>query len=117
MRLEDYFEFVEPDYIRIKGHRIGIESILRKYLAGEAAEEIAHQYDTLRPVDIYATITYYLENQAAVDAYLARTEALVTEDMARSDAAPSPAVLRLRRLRELRGEEGQAGGTSSRAHA
>jgi hypothetical protein len=32
MRLEDYFEFVEPDYIRIKGHRIGIESILRKYL-------------------------------------------------------------------------------------
>src|SRR5262245_59649216 len=100
MQLEDYFEFVEPDYIRIKGHRIGIESILRKYLAGQAAEEIACQYDTLRPVDIYATITYYFENTAAVDTYLARTEGLLAEDMARSDAAPSPAVLRLRILRD-----------------
>jgi uncharacterized protein (DUF433 family) len=113
MRLEDYFEFVEPDYIRIKGHRIGIESILRKYLAGQAAEEIARQYDTLRPVDIYATITYYLENKAAVDAYLARTEALLADDMARSDAVPSPVVLRLRKVRD----EGQTGQAGPRAHA
>jgi uncharacterized protein (DUF433 family) len=113
MRLEDYFEFVEPDYIRIKGHRIGIESILRKYLAGQAAEEIARQYDTLRPLDIYATITYYLENKAAVDAYLARTEALLADDMARSDAVPSPVVLRLRKVRD-KGQTGQAG---PRAHA
>ncbi len=113
MRLEEYFEFVEPDYIRIKGHRIGIESILRKYLAGQAAEEIAHEYDTLRPVDIYATITYYLENKVAVDAYLARTEALLADDMTRSDAALSPVVLRLRKVRN----EGQTGHTNPRAHA
>lgn len=103
MQLEDYFEFVEPNYIRIKGHRIGIESILRKYLAGQPVEEIARQYDTLRAVDIYATITYYLQNREAVDAYLARTQQLVAEDMTRSDANPSPAVLRLRKLREERG--------------
>lgn len=108
MSLEDYFEFVEPDYIRIKGHRIGIESILRKYLAGEPAEEIARQYDTLRPVDIYATITYYLEHREEIDAYLARTEALLNEDMTRSDAAPSATVLRLRQLRD-EGEKGQTG--------
>jgi uncharacterized protein (DUF433 family) len=113
MRLEEYFEFVEPDYIRIKGHRIGIESILRKYLAGQAAEEIARQYDTLRPLDIYATITYYLENKATVDAYLARIEALLADDMTRSDATLSPAVLRLRKVRN----EGQTGQTNPRAHA
>jgi len=116
MRLEDYFEFVEPDHIRIKGHRIGIESILRKYLAGQPADEIARQYDTLRPVDIYATITYYLEYQAVGDAYLARTEALLTQDMARSDAVPSPAVLRLRQLRDAR-EQAEQGEQSPRARA
>jgi uncharacterized protein (DUF433 family) len=103
MQLEDYFEFIEPNHIRIKGHRIGIESILSKYLDGQTAEEIAQQYDTLRPIDIYATITYYLQNREAVDAYLARTEHLIAEDMALSDANPSPAVLRLRKLRAARG--------------
>jgi uncharacterized protein (DUF433 family) len=102
MRLEDYFEFLEPNDIRIKGHRVGIESILWKYLAGEPAEEIARQYDTLRPVDIYAAITYYLENMTYVDAYLRRVEELLAEDMAHSDAHPSPSVLRLRKLREER---------------
>jgi len=102
MQLEEFFEFVEPNHIRIKGHRIGIESILAKYLAGQSAEEIARQYDTLRLVDIYATVTYYLQNQAEVDAYLERTQQLLADDMVRSDANPSPAVLRLRKLREER---------------
>lgn len=102
MRLEDYFEFLEPNHIRIKGHRIGIESILRRYLAGEPAEEIARQYDTLRPVDIYAAIMYYLENQTQMDEYLRRIEQLLAADMAQSDANPSSAVLRLRTLREER---------------
>jgi uncharacterized protein DUF433 len=60
IQLEDYFEFLEPDAMRIKGHRIGIESILRRYVAGEPVEEIARHFDTLRPVDIYATVTYLL---------------------------------------------------------
>ena len=71
MQLEDVFEFDGPDAIRIKGHRIGIESVLRKCVAGQPVEEIARQYDTLRPLEIHATITYYLQNQEAVDAYLA----------------------------------------------
>lgn len=102
MQLEDFFEFLEPNDIRIKGHRVGIESILRKYLAGRTAEDIARDYDTLRLVDIYATITYYLQNKEEVDAYLRRNEQLLAEQMARSDAAPSPVVERLRRLREER---------------
>jgi hypothetical protein len=31
MLLEDYFDFLSPDDIRIKGHRIGIQDIIRKY--------------------------------------------------------------------------------------
>ncbi|HEV7127810.1 MAG TPA: hypothetical protein VGN32_10255 [Ktedonobacterales bacterium] len=43
MDLEAHFEFIEPNHIRIKGHRVAIESILWKYLAGEPAEEIARE--------------------------------------------------------------------------
>lgn len=102
MRLEDYFEFLEPNDIRIKGHRVGIQSILRKYLAGRSAEDIAREYETLRLLDIYATITYYLQNKDEVDAYLRRIDQLIAEQMARSDAHPSPVVERLRKLREER---------------
>lgn len=103
MRLEEFFEFIEPNYIRIKGHRIGIESILNKYLAGQSAEQIAAQYNTLRPLDVYATITFYLQNRDEINAYLHRIKQLTDEDMARSDAHPSDTVLRLRKLREERG--------------
>lgn len=32
--LEDYFEFLDPDDIRIKGHRIGIDDVIDYYLQG-----------------------------------------------------------------------------------
>ena len=102
MQLEDYFEFLGSNEIRIKGHRVNIEFILHKYLAGRNPEDIARDYGTLRLLDIYATITYYLQNQDEVDAYLRRNEQLIVEQMARSDANPSPVVERLRKLREER---------------
>ena len=108
MQLDEYFEFLEPNDIRIKGHRVGIESILRKYLAGRTAEDIARDYDTLSLVSIYASITYYLQNKDEVGAYLRRTEQLIAEQMARSDANPSPVVLRLRKLRDQRKASAEA---------
>ncbi len=32
MRLEDYFDVLAPNDIRLRGHRIGIETILSDYL-------------------------------------------------------------------------------------
>ena len=106
MQLEDFFEFIGPDDMRVKGHRIGVDSILKLYLAGHTAEEIAGQFDTLRLLDVYATITYYLQNRVAVDAYLERTNRRIAEDMARSDASPPLVMLRLRKLREERAKAG-----------
>jgi hypothetical protein len=40
MQLEDYFDFLRPDDIRIKGHRIGIETVLYEYIhRAKTAEE------------------------------------------------------------------------------
>lgn len=39
MNLNNYFDFLAPDDIRIKGHRIGIETVLYEYLfTGKSAE-------------------------------------------------------------------------------
>jgi uncharacterized protein (DUF433 family) len=71
MQLEDYFDFQAPDDIRIKGHRIGIESVLYQYLfRGQTPEEIAQWFETLTLEEVYATILYYLHNKEAVTKYL-----------------------------------------------
>jgi hypothetical protein len=49
MALNAYFDFLATDDIRIKGHRIGIETVLFEYLHRErTAEEIQALYPTCR---------------------------------------------------------------------
>lgn len=47
MQLEDYFDFSDPDYIGIKGHRLGIHNVLNYFLSGSSPEEIAAEYPGL----------------------------------------------------------------------
>jgi uncharacterized protein (DUF433 family) len=48
MQLEDYFEFLRPDDIRVKGTRVGIETILYDFIYKKRTpEEIAQSYRTL----------------------------------------------------------------------
>jgi uncharacterized protein (DUF433 family) len=71
MQLEDYFDFLAPDDIRIKGHRIGIETVLYEHIhRAQTPEEIVQTYPTLTLEEVYATITYYLHNKEKIDAYL-----------------------------------------------
>ena len=75
MELENYFDFLSADDIRIKGTRVGIETVLDDYLNGASPEEIAARYRTLTLEQVYATVTYYLCNQEEVDEYLERWRA------------------------------------------
>ena len=48
MDLDSYFDFLAPDDIRIKGTRIGIESVLYEYIhRGQAPDAIAARFHTL----------------------------------------------------------------------
>jgi hypothetical protein len=47
MNLDTYFEFLGPDDIRIRGHRVGIDDVLNYYLDGYSPDEIAAQLPTL----------------------------------------------------------------------
>ena len=71
MKLEDYFTFLSPDDIRLKGTRVGIETILYEYIyRHQSPETIANIYTNLSLEQIYATILYFLHNQEQVTQYM-----------------------------------------------
>ena len=97
MELETYFEFLAPDDIRVRGTRIGIESILYEYVhRGQTPEAIAARFHTLDLEQVYATILYYLRNRAQLDAYLAEWLAFSQCAREAQDVNPPPAILHLR---------------------
>lgn len=101
MQLEDYFDFLAPDDIRLKGTRVGIETILYDYIhRGQAAEAIAATYPSLSLEQVYATILYYLHNREAVSAYLTNWLELGRERRRAQALNPPPFVVRLRRLKQ-----------------
>jgi uncharacterized protein (DUF433 family) len=99
MQLESYFDFLAPDDIRLKGTRIGIETILYDHIhRSQPPEAIAARYPSLTLEQVYATITYYLHNRATVHAYL---EAWLEHGRRMREAQernPPPVVVRLRAL-------------------
>jgi uncharacterized protein (DUF433 family) len=96
VELESYFEFLSEDNVRIKGTRVGIETVLDDYLEGASPEEIAARYRSLSLEQVYATITYYLQNQAKVDAYLEAWRRDTDQAWQEQERNPSEFVLRLR---------------------
>lgn len=103
MQREDYFEFLGPDQIRIKGHRIGIEHVIERYQEGASPEQIALTFPGLSLEAIEATITHYLHHRESIDAYLARQHSWMRRAMAEDDARePLPAMARIRALLEER---------------
>lgn len=102
MSLEDYLDFLGPDVIRLKGHRIGLEHIVERYQEGYSPELIAKYYGDLSLEQVYAVLAYYLHNQADVDAYIRRLDEYAAEQQRLSDATPSPVALRLRTIKAER---------------
>ncbi len=102
MELENYFDFLSNDDIRIRGTRVGIETVLDDYLNEASPEEIAARYRTLALEQVYATITYYWHNREKIDAYLQRWRAYVEAACQEQDRNPPPVVRRLQHLKEQR---------------
>jgi len=105
MQLEDYFDFLGPDAIRIRGHRIGLEHVLAYYREGYNPDEIAQEFPGLSPEKIYAAITYYLSHRTEVEAYLARLRERSEREYQEWAAIPSPLVQRLQAIRAERAQE------------
>lgn len=60
--------------VRVRGTRVPLETIIYEHRKGETPESIAKAFSSLKLRDVYAVITYYLDHQEAVDAYVAEYE-------------------------------------------
>ena len=103
MQFEDYFDFLAPNDIRIKGTRVGIETVLSAHLHRRwSPQKIAREYPSVSLEAVYATILYYLHNREAVERYLADWLEYSRKAQEEHDRNPSPVVQRLRKLKAER---------------
>ena len=106
MKLEDYFDFLASNDIRVRSTRVGIEAILSDYLdLGLFPGQIAARYRTLSLEQVYATLTYYWRNREQVDAYLCAVDKEMERQRREQDLHPTPAVQRLRKLAQQREQQ------------
>ena len=69
--------------IRVGRTRVRLTTVIYAFNEGFTAEEIVIQYPTLSLADVYAVISYYLNNQIALDEYLAQQQ--ITAEKVRRD--------------------------------
>ncbi|MCA9970787.1 MAG: DUF433 domain-containing protein [Anaerolineales bacterium] len=84
--------------IWVIGTRIPLDTIVYAYRSGDSAEEIAENFPVLKLSDVYAVISYYLDNQRDVEAYLKRREAEANRLQAQVEARFPPQGVRERLL-------------------
>lgn len=106
MELDGYFDFLAPNDIRLKGTRVGIETILYDYIhRSQSPEAIAARYPSLTLEQVYATITYYLHNRKKIEAYLVDWLAYGQRMREEQERNPPPVIVRLRALASERSRE------------
>lgn len=57
--------------VRVEGTRVPLDLVVEAFNAGNAAEEIALNYPTIKLADLYAVLAYYLHHREDVDIYVA----------------------------------------------
>jgi len=104
MKLEDYFDFLSPDDIRIHGSRAGIENVLYEFIhRARTPEEIAETFPTISLEEVYATILYYLHNKTAVHNYFTAWLEFGRKAREEQRRNPPPELVELqRRIAEVR---------------
>lgn len=102
MKLENYFDFLAEDDIRIKGTRVGIETVLYDHIyKNQSAEQIAENYPSVTIDKVYATILYYFNNRERVEKYL--LDWLNFSQIARQNQSENPPLI-LSRLKKIKAE-------------
>ena len=88
----------EHGVLRVTGSRVPVDLLIYAYRNGATAEEMVLDYPTLKLADIHAVLSFYLLNQADVDAYL-ETQEVLSEEAYQKVVNESPEAELRKRLR------------------
>jgi uncharacterized protein (DUF433 family) len=98
---------------RVTGTTIPLERVIECYQAGLSPEATVESFDSLRLADVYAIVSYYLDNKAEVQEYLRLREEKAEEiqRMIEAGQPPRPGLREelLARWAQLREDNAQAG--------
>jgi uncharacterized protein (DUF433 family) len=89
--------------IRLLGSRIPLDTVVYEFNQGATAEQIQDSFPSLSLRSIYGAIAFYLEHQAAIDAYLHRRGEEAAELRRKIECRPEIAACR-DRLRHRRAQ-------------
>lgn len=81
-----YVEMRDGSYY-VRASRVSLDSIVYNWREGLSAEEIRDNFPTLKLVEVYGAITYYLGHQTEIDQYLKEWEAKYEAQQAAARAA------------------------------
>lgn len=56
--------------VRVGKTRVTLDTVIKTFQNGATAEEIVYRYSSLKLADVYTTISFYLNHQQEVEAYL-----------------------------------------------
>jgi uncharacterized protein (DUF433 family) len=94
MELPDFLSADDGGFIHTKGHRIGLQHVIRLYNDGASAQMIAAHYPTLSLALVHKIIGFYRENQSAADEYIAAQDREIEHQIGESRPTPSLEELR-----------------------
>ncbi len=72
--------------VRIGNTRVTLDTVIAAFKEGASAEEIVAQYPTLSLANVYAVISYYLQQQPKVEAYLSQRQRKADEVRRQNEA-------------------------------
>lgn len=98
--MQDYVEKRGGGYY-LTGSRVALDSIVTAFQRGASPESILRSFPAVGSlVKVYGALTFYLENQSAVDEYLRKQESLAEGLTAHQAPLPEALAERLRLARE-----------------
>lgn len=62
----------EAGVLRVGDSRVSLDTVIAAFAQGSSPEQIVEDYDSLELGEVYAVISYYLQNREEVETYLAR---------------------------------------------
>jgi len=89
----------EDGSIRIGSSRVTLDTIVNEFRTGATAEQIQDDFPTLSLREIYGAISYYLEHEEQVEAYLRKRDQEADQIRRENEDRPTADSLR-RRIRE-----------------
>lgn len=95
----------ESGVARVGKTRVTLETVIIAFWQGATPEEIVHRYPSLTLAQVYAVISYYLNNRNEVDAYVEQAEREADAVRQEYEARFDPTGIRERLLARQKAQE------------